>query len=80
VGWDVSSNVGGMGQEVKLLEQGDLSVIRDEDFTYYPKPGMKRWEEKDRDGSLKAARRRLEKRGRNKERGGGFRKMGWGSR
>jgi hypothetical protein len=77
-----------MGQEVKLLEQGDLPVIRDEDFTYYPKPGMKRWEEEDRDGSLKAARRRLEKRGRDKERGGGFRhflkvllrKMGWGSR
>jgi hypothetical protein len=88
VGWEVSSHMGEMGQKVKLLEQDDLPEIRDGDFMYYPQLGMKCWEGEDGDGSLKLARRRLEKRGENAKRGGGFKhflealleKMGWSIR
>jgi hypothetical protein len=57
-GWDVASNGDNKGQKAKLP---DLSVIRDGDFAYYPKTES-RWGEEDSDGSLKLARRRIERR------------------
>jgi hypothetical protein len=68
-GWDIAFDSNKKGQKAKLP---DLPVIRDEDFAYYLK-AESRWSEEDSDGSLKLARRRIERRRSEVERSKGFR-------
>jgi hypothetical protein len=56
--WDVASNGDKKGHKAKLP---DLPVVREGDFAYYPK-AESRWSVEDSDGSLKLARRRIERR------------------
>jgi hypothetical protein len=67
-GWDIASNGDNKGQKAKLP---DLSLIREGDFAYYPK-AESRWGEEDSDGSLKLARRRIERRRSEVEKSKGF--------